>query len=292
MREFLTPDDICNQVSMTRTLFKGTVLMVEGVTDQRLFNKFVDRDDVRIFPAHSKDNVRAVVNNLSGRRGDSLVIGIMDADLDKAKGRKAVSPLFYTDCRDMETMLIRSDALDGVLAEYADNDLLDRFLRYVPSVRQRILDSSYPIGLLMLVSDEMGLKLSFRDLDFTRFINPRTLSLDLPGMIEFVRRNSIGCRASRADIIAGMKRVSSKIADKWIVARGHDAVAILTIGLKKGFGAHNAWKLTESGVGGALRLAFSESEFAGTDLFKDTSEWAVSENAILWDLSPRRSPRS
>ena len=50
MREYLTADDICNQVSMTRSVFDGVVLLVEGVTDQRLLEKFTDKDSVMIIP--------------------------------------------------------------------------------------------------------------------------------------------------------------------------------------------------------------------------------------------------
>ena len=32
MREYITPDDICNQISMERSVFRGTFLIVEGVT--------------------------------------------------------------------------------------------------------------------------------------------------------------------------------------------------------------------------------------------------------------------
>ena len=43
MREYLTADDICNQLSMNRSVFKGNILLSEGNTDQRLFNKFIDK---------------------------------------------------------------------------------------------------------------------------------------------------------------------------------------------------------------------------------------------------------
>ena len=52
MREYITSDDICNQISMERTVFKGTFLVVEGVTDERLFEKFIDKDQVKIIEAH------------------------------------------------------------------------------------------------------------------------------------------------------------------------------------------------------------------------------------------------
>ena len=57
MLDQLTSSDIANEVSMMRSVFKGTVLIVEGVSDSRLYGKFTDRENVRIMIAHSKNNV-------------------------------------------------------------------------------------------------------------------------------------------------------------------------------------------------------------------------------------------
>lgn len=81
MREFLTADDICNQISMNRTVFDGTVIVSEGNTDMRLYDKFVVKGSVMTIPAHSKDNVRRVVTKMASRK-DKAILGIMDRDMD------------------------------------------------------------------------------------------------------------------------------------------------------------------------------------------------------------------
>ena len=42
MIDNLSASDIANEISMMRSVFKGTVLVVEGVTDSRLYSKFTD----------------------------------------------------------------------------------------------------------------------------------------------------------------------------------------------------------------------------------------------------------
>ena len=163
MREFLTTEDICNELSMERTVFDGAFLIVEGITDSRLFGKFVDRGEVNIVIAHSKDNVRGVVKEMSGRRRDRKTLGIMDPDLERLRGRHARPPLFHTDCRDMEMMAIRSNALDDVISEYGDPEKVDRFEERFGPIRDALVSSSYPIGLLMFISQERGLNLSFKN---------------------------------------------------------------------------------------------------------------------------------
>lgn len=284
MREYITSDDICNEISMERTVFDGTFLVVEGITDERLFEKFVDKDRVRIIEAHSKDNVRHAVKDMSTVRKDRGVIGIVDPDLDRLRGRSAKRPLFHTDCRDMEMMVIRSNALDDVLDEYCEREPLMKFTETVGPVRDALVSASYPIGLLMYISQTEGLNLSFKDLDFERFVNPRTLSLNESAMVDAVIFNSKSCRMSRREILNRLVREAERTEDKWDAARGHDTVGILLIALKRNFGSFNSRNLSEGELGGALRLAFSDSCFRETQLYRDTDEWARENGAVLWDL--------
>lgn len=284
MREYLSSEDISNQVSMTRSVFDGTVILVEGVTDQRLFGKFADKDSTMIVVGHSKDNVRNSVNILSGKRRDDKVIGIIDSDLDGLKGKKVSPPLFHTDCRDMEMMVIRSNALEDVLDEYGDQELLNRFNENVGPVREALVSASYPIGLLMWVSQKERLNLCFKDLDFNRFVNPRTLTLDAHTMVSDVINNSNNCKVSRKRLIQMLDAEASSLNDIWDAARGHDTVDILLIALKKNFGSFNSRYLSEGELGGALRLAFSDSDFEKTILYADTVSWAEKRGLTLWSM--------
>lgn len=287
MREYITSEDICNQISMERSMFDGTFLVVEGVTDERLFEKFIDKDAVRIIEAHSKDNVRHSVKDMSGQRGDRRVIGIIDADLDRLLGRKAKPPLFHTDCRDMEMMVIRSNALDDVLDEYAEKEPRMRFEETVGPIRDALVSASYPVGLLMYISQREGLNLSFKDLDFERFVNSRTLSTNVGSLVDEVIYHSKNCRMGRKALIARLEDMSDDLGDPWAAARGHDTVNILLIALRRNFGSYNSRNLNEGELGGALRLAFSDLCFEGTDLYRATSQWAAENGVALWDLVTR-----
>ena len=284
MREYITSDDICNQISMERSVFRGTFLVVEGVTDERLFEKFIDKDEVRIIEAHSKDNVRHAVKDMANVRRDSRVIGIVDPDLDRLRGRKVKPPLFFTDCRDMEMMVIRSNALQDVLDEYSDHELLQKFTETVGPVRDALISASYPLGLLMYISQKEGLNLSFKDLEFERFINPRTLTLNAGSMVDTVIFNSKNCRMGRKALLQRLDREAQDLEDQWEAARGHDTVNILLIALKRNFGSFNSRGLNEGELGGALRLAFSDQCFVKTDLYRDTSAWAAENGIVLWEI--------
>jgi hypothetical protein len=289
MLEYLTADDICNQISMNRTVFKGTVLVSEGATDQRLYGKFTDRD-VKIIPAHSKTNVISVINKMSYRK-DERILGIVDRDLDDLKERKVSPPVFYTDFRDLEMMLIHSSALDDVLTEYGDADRVDRFRRQSGDIRDVIVSAAYPLGLLMYVSFLRGYSLSFRNLDFRQFIDRRTLKVDEAKMVQAVIANTMGCELSYRNVLKDLQGQVQLHPDKRQIARGHDCVQILLIGLRDNFGAYNTALLDAGFLGGALRLAFGFEEFSRSEIYATTQKWAEIKGMRLWKVNRPGSPR-
>ena len=284
MRQYLTSSDISNTVSMMRTGFDGTILVVEGITDSRLYSKFTDRKDVRLVIAHSKDKVRTSVTLLYDKRGDDKVIGIIDSDLDRLKHKRPRGPVFMTDCRDAESMMLISDALDDVLAEYGDPDKLAQFEGKFGDIRERIMEGAYPIGLLMYVSERNGLGLSFKSLDFGTFIDERDLGCDIEAMIRETIANTNSERTSAKHTSRLLSAELEKEYDMKEVCRGHDLVKVLLIGLRDNFGGSNSKHLREGELGGALRLAYDDDVFTKTQLYKDTKEWCDDVGTPLWNI--------
>ncbi len=283
MRESLGCSDVCNEVMMMRSAVGGTFVLVEGVTDDRVYGKFL-AEGARTVQCHSKDNVRRAVKELTGRRGLTEVIGIVDADLDILDHKCETPPLFRTDCRDMEMLCIRSNALDDVLDEYADRDKLKAFVAKYGPVRDVLVESSSPIGLLMHISMRLSLELNFSDLDVEKFIDRRSLALSKRDLIDAVLSNSGLQKESRSRLMELLREEEGELADPWHAARGHDTVAILLLALTKTFGSFNARNLNEGSLGGSLRLAFSDADFLDTRLYRDTARWAEKNRIKLWDL--------
>ena len=282
MREHIKASDISNQISMLRTVFDGTILVVEGITDARLYGKLTNEEDCEIIPAHSKENVRMSVREMNFRRSDNKVIGIMDADTDLLEGKASNPPLFITDARDAEMMLIKGDALNDVIHEYGEKDAIHLFEEKNGTIRDVILNACYPLGLLMYLSKIRDLGLSFKDLDFSRFINPLTLRPDIRAMAEEVIYNSQDPGLSAKRIREILEAELENELNPWIVCRGHDAVEVLVIGLRKIFGSYNAKGLRCGELAGALRLAYDMSDFIETRLYKETKDWCESKGMKIW----------
>lgn len=284
MRERLTPEDIANEISLLMSSVEDTVLVVEGVTDSRLYGKFVDRDHVKVVIGHSKDNVRKSVDECWSRRKLVSVVGIVDSDLDRPMGKKRTPPIFQTDQRDLEMMMISSSALDDVLCEYSDQGALEDFERNYGPVYDAVLSACYPIGLLMYISDKYRLSLSFRNLDFERFVDRRTLQTDIKNLVNEVISSTMNINIGRSELLRRLGEEMTDGRDPVDFARGHDAVEVLLIGLRYIFGSFNSKNLREGELSGALRLAFSDIYFSCTDLHANTSAWAKKQCFRLWSL--------
>lgn len=282
MIDKLTSSDIANTVSMLRSTHKGPVLVVEGVTDCRLYSKFADSDNVRIVPAYSKDNVRKAVAEVWGHRNDARIIGIMDADIDRLCGKRYNPPLFLSDKRDLESMIMSTRALEDVLIEYSDPALLAEYEKRNGKVREVISRAAYPIGLLMFISSINGMGLNFKNIDHSAFIGRKTLTIDVRRMIDEVLSQSVNKGLSKKALADKISEEEELLNDPWIAVRGHDAVAILAIGFSCIFGDYNSKGMKEGQISGSLRLAFSTDYFADTELYSETQKWAKRNNFNLW----------
>jgi len=282
MREYIRPADIANEISMKRSLFDGSFLVVEGVTDSRLYGKFVDKNECDIVVAHSKDNVRMSVREIFRRRNDRKIIGIIDSDADRLKGIVHGRPLFVTDCRDVESLMIKSRALENVLSEYGDANRIDTFTERYGEIRDVILASCYPLGILMYISDVNNHGLSFKDPDHASFLNRGNLKADIDAMLDSLLSQSPHSRVTKEELEMQLENELNEERDPWDVCRGHDMVAVLTMGLRDIFGGYNSQFIRSGGVAGALRLAYDKETFRATRLFKDTTEWCASEGMNVW----------
>ncbi|MFC1692342.1 DUF4435 domain-containing protein [Candidatus Latescibacterota bacterium] len=118
MKQFMTPFDIANTIRMMRPVFTGTIVVVEGDSDARVYCRFFDDTFCRVIPAHGKNNALIVMASL-GKDGFIGILAIIDSDYTKLNEIDLRGPdILVTDTHDLETMIISSKALDNVLSEW------------------------------------------------------------------------------------------------------------------------------------------------------------------------------
>ena len=120
MIEHITGDSLANDVRMTRAQFSGSFLIVEGKTaDFRFYRRFIDEQRCQIVPAHGKTNACDAITILEEDEFPG-VLALVDADFWRLEGIDTPSSnVFLTDSHDLESMIVKSQALEKVLSRFS-----------------------------------------------------------------------------------------------------------------------------------------------------------------------------
>ena len=272
---------IVNTARMMRTQYTGTILIVEGSTDKRVYGRLVSETECRLIHATGKDKAIGALKLLENGGFDG-VLTIVDADFQRLDGVELDSSnLLMTDSHDLETMILHSDALDNVLSEFGSARKIEKLGR---PLREILLECGLPIGYLRWLSsptkDDLSLK--FKELSFDKFVDEKTLCVDVDNLIRELKTNS---KDSALDYNVTKLKVMTLMGaghDPWQVCSGHDLVLILSIGLRNIFGNSRRGKtVTSDQVDGMMRLAYNYSHFRSTGLYNSIRDWEKSNPSYV-----------
>ncbi|WP_091690218.1 DUF4435 domain-containing protein [Methanococcoides vulcani] len=272
MKKYLTADDIANSARMMRTQYRGSIMIIEGSTDMRLYKRFVDDRKCRLIPANGKENAIKVVKILESSDFKGILT-IVDADFWRLDGIKFKDRnILVTDTHDLETMLIASEALDRLLGEFAAPFKLQKMRT---PVRELLLEAAMPIGLFRWLSSSSKdrLSLRFKDIHFDNFMQKFPLSVNIKHLIREVKDNSNERSLNEKTIKRKMITLLKEEHDPWQTCSGHDIVEILAFGLREVFGNSDSRYVTEGIIDRSLRLAYDITMFRETDLYISIQEW-------------------
>lgn len=275
MREYLSVDRDANAIRMRRSTFSGTFLLVEGISDKSLYERFVDRAIcvlVVISGNHPsrKDCVIEVLGTLQ-KSNFHGILAIVDADFDRLEGFLDDNPdLFRTDLHDLETMLINSPALDKVIAEFGSEEKITRFRQ---DIRTVMLENGVIVGYLRWVSKIDSLNLTFDGIKFSSFINEKTMKIDQLKLIQEVKNQSQAHSLDSKDLQQRINSQKDENHDPCQVCCGHDLVEILSVGFRKAIGSYQPSEVKPDILERSLRLAYEEVYFCETNLYLSIRSW-------------------
>jgi hypothetical protein len=264
---------VAAQVRLVRQVHKGTILILEGETDARVFGRFIDKSACDIEVAFSKTNVIGALDLLEDE-GFPGVIGVVDADFDRILGRTyPVVNLCLTDFHDLNLVIFASTALDHYLAEYADTTPFKAlFGSESQAVRKRVVAGCLTLGHCRLSSERRNLRLYFKDLDHEQFVGEDDLVVDADALIAtLINRSRTVCTVDnlRTFIAAEVSRAH----EPYQLVSGHDVSAVLGIALRKLLGQRREVQTWRREIEAGLRLAFDWEALEGTSVYSCLRAW-------------------
>ena len=250
---------------MIRTQHSGSFLIVEGRTDWRFWDSRKNAG-CELVDGEGKPNVVGGIAHLDAANFEGA-LGVVDADHDALMGEHLPSRnLVATDAHDLEALLCRSTALGHVLGEYGTTRKVHRFeARSEQDVRTALLEKSVIFGRARWAALRLDIEINSNSLKVPRFVRESDWSVDGEELLSAVAPNG-DVDKLRLEIQA-LPHI-----DPWRVARGHDMVEILRIGLKKVLGDIPA-SIGPKHIERSLRLAMSLDELKRTPFGQHIQNW-------------------
>lgn len=268
---------VATEVIMTRQLHAGSFLIVEGEDDHKFWSPRITPGHCELVIGNGKPNVEGALTRLD-RGGFRGVLGIVDDDFDGLEARIRPSPnLIATDTHDLECLLIRSPALERVLAELGTPSKIRGLeQRLGCTVREALLERGLEFGRLRWLAHRNSWETPFGKLGPERFLDRDTWLVSRDDLHSAVART--GVCPDIAKLRAELERLPA--ADPWSICQGHDLVSILRIGLTHVLGSLKASKGIDD-VAAMLRSAFDERQLRDGYLGKAVRGWELANDPYL-----------
>ncbi len=284
MRQFLDSNDLASEARMARSLDSRAVLVVEGATDARFFERFVDHEHCYVLAAHDRQRAVAVLRLLNSGQFPG-VLAIIDADFGRiTETLETESNILFCDGHDLEMMLIRSKSFERVVGEHCSATKLSVLLatRKPEMLLSTLLAQvCQPLGAFLLVSLRGDLGLKFEDLTYKDFVEIKSLVINLPDLIRSVMNKSSRHDSPLAAKLEQQIQAELNLAPQiWDMSRGHDCVEMLSYAIRNTIGTKKSktddrkpTPVNAELLERELRLAFSEVDFSSTILFSEIQGW-------------------
>jgi len=271
MKDQITPDRIANSIRLLRGDHEGVFLIVEGHSDKLIYERLVNKQEVRVTIASGKNNAIKALSILEKEDNFRRVVAVIDADFSRIEQQIPDSNnLFLTDEHDLEMMLIKSAAFDKLLKERGSEEKIKAFTE---DIRETLLKLGQEIGKLRWLSLRNKLDLKFEGLNFKNFIDKENLSINIDELIRSIKNKSQKPSLDEQQIKQDLSVISDENHDPWQLCCGHDFISILAIALCKVLGTWNANDVKTEVLERELRLAYELSYFYQTQIYQLMVNW-------------------
>lgn len=257
-------------------------ILVEGETDQKLYQKLIDGDKTQVKAVSPKGivSLRSILQTLLAESTESLqpikhVLGIRDADFLHLDGQQESQVnLFITDFHDAEmTMIACDETFKSFVSEYLPERLED-----FEQLRHQFLQSIVFLSGLRWLNHREYLRLNFEGISSRKQGKPDKpcLNSDKQGCIDKLAKCSPNKK--REVSVEEIDKLIAEVTDYYNLCNGHDMEEVMADFVPNVY--NNG--ITRERVGSSLRLAYHKQHFASTQLYQSLIKWQELHQVALF----------
>ncbi len=272
--ELMDAADIVAEMRMERQAFKGSFMLVEGPTDVRRFEKFMDEDTCSFVNCWGKSKLLVAVDLLN-KDGYQDFIAIADADFDRAHGRLQINDnLVYSKGHDFEIDTVHTKVLERYLKEVSDPSLLNTHCN-VTDVALKIAYGIIDISGAKVANDNGDINYALSDVNWLACFDGFTMNRERLAYTILKKDNPT--RERIASLIEIIDR-SLKDKDIWQITNGHDFFAALGSCLHSKIGRRSRHQTSGDEVETHIRLSLSDTDLKAMELYGEILAWQMARS--------------
>lgn len=273
----LTPRTIYAQIRMERQKHKGVFFLMEGSSDFRRFEKFVDRSVVSVITCIGKENVEGTIE-ITQDMGFDDCLGFVDLDFDYLDNCVSQNDdVIQSANHDFDIDICKTEVISRYLSEMADAHKLgtigggDAFVLLM-------LEALKPLSALRYANFKKNLRYDLSRIEIYKFFNGHAINIEK--MIEEVSKGKFGSKEYK-DILRGhIDNYMSAELDLWHFTNGHDLICAVGISLQGRIGDRAIPQTKRVEVERHLRLAFDFADFHACGLAGKILSWEGSRTGL------------
>jgi len=185
-------DEVVTEIQMSH--HKRPWLILEGSTDALFFSTRKLSNSPVSMVAYGWENVQYIIDKIVQEGIEARVLGFIDRDYREDLGIAVDdSHIVVTDFRDLEVSMFESDALDRVTVEFGSKHKLPKREcgGVAPeNIRDKIYVVAQKMGRLRYFSLANGLHYPLKNLEYSKFVDERTLEIDESKLVQQINSKS------------------------------------------------------------------------------------------------------
>lgn len=282
-----TAQELINELAMSSSFTSHVV--VEGVSDQKLLQNSLPKSiATNIVCAGNSEAALQVAEAFQTHPAKSILklVVFIDRDYQVAiRGIEKIKNVIVTELRDIECMMFDSACFDRIVDQYISDTKIAATQASRLSIKEMVFSAAAEIGCIRYASQKEEWLISFRSIEYERFLVKPGLEVDKEKFINHINgaqksdaktrnKNSIKYLTLKDyDKAVEMANECPQLEHPLMRARGHDLVEVLHFGLRKCWGNKVAGDLTVEVLEKSFHVAYPE-------IFTSTATYGAIYNAL------------